>query len=757
MAIIQQEWHNQNENRNYPFDDNASRLGHDGTLLPNDIIADCNITFPSSYGSYLYVSSVVVSNETVSVTFLATDTSPYCGGSSTTTFRPIAAITVVNPSKWRNYAVDALVDGVAGWVAFGTGVYEHSLLSLRFETPAASMLTPRSARGYEAPPVTSLRKEQDANTIQGTVLLTGADQTVIVEPGTRVIDGTSQDVVLVGLDLSTNPKDVLRTYAGDCGGRPDSLSCAKQPFLDINGVRPNESGNLDVIFPSPIVASPIFGGGGIILDHPLGLGDVCTKENLVDDDLLLPYEPSDSCTWYFSSSSSSSDSSESISSSSNSSSSWSAASICEDWEPPNTPWHWDDLLGTWTLEIGGLSTLRRFSDPNVGGPQLSVYRSASAPKDGDHLLEGAARVHDADGNAFLVFGFEDEENFWFAGFSTKKMFDGSDFKQLAYIGRRTSDSGANWDSGLGYGLRFERTAEVAPTTFQPGTDYYISVELHKIGHTTSISLRIYDYAGIAVSYVAINVTTSLVTPGLLGIGVADSYTEFDNIGWDCGTQMSSSSSSTSVSSSSSSSSSSWSSSSSSNSSSSSSSSWSSSSSSNSSSSSSNSSSSSWSSSSSSSSSDSSEYSPFGEFPTSATLYVGSYTPGTAIVNLHAIDSSYLGVIEVVGTPGYDLYLDWQYTAPQRTQAVKIVGFYEGNPAHNVKLYQRDYLLGQWVAVTGDASDFPHNTTDQTYQFTLGDAATYVSIEGHRSLRFLHTSNGLAGHQLNLNYVQLLDP
>ena len=97
-----------------------------------------------------------------------------------------------------------------------------------------------------------------------------------------------------------------------------------------------------------------------------------------------------------------------------------------------------------------------------------------------------------------------------------------------------------------------------------------------------------------------------------------------------------------------------------------------------------------------------------------------------------------GIYDNVPSSNVDLYVD---------------GYYEGNPAHFVKLQQWNYTTGGWDNVTNDAKDFPSTTSQQSYVFTLLDRADYIS-SGNIKLRVIHLSNGSAGHYFHIDKFYL---
>jgi len=189
-------------------------------------------------------------------------------------------------------------DGVAGWVAFGEAVDEHTNLAMLFSDPTATVLATRVARAYGSElPVKSLGRENAINRLSGFVKLVGGND-IIIEAGNRCIGGTDRRCIIIKLDTEQQGRtaaSVLRDYAGPCGNRPDSDNCKKTPFEMINDMRPI-GGNINIIFPPQFVVSAIAGGGGMILDYTIGLDETCqVNEFLPDSTGKLPFEAEDIC------------------------------------------------------------------------------------------------------------------------------------------------------------------------------------------------------------------------------------------------------------------------------------------------------------------------------------------------------------------------------------------------------------------------------------------------------------------------------
>ena len=336
MVIRNNDWYNLNSTRHYPLDDNATGDTDTTGSLPSNIIVDCNIRFPLLAGKFAYIGSVNVTENLVSVTILVAQTVTAEKGSQApnviSEFGPLAVVTVVNPTEYRPYPLEALYPGVGGWIVFGSGIKEA--YHADFTTPEQSFLTPGAARWYTGLPVPSVQKEGVADTLTGLVRLKGSNSVSVTAPAAgRVINGITRRAIVIavkdGLGLLS-----LSDLVGPCGQRPESRTCDALPIEYINTVDPDCDGNIDIRFIGTLVSTYPYASlssessidaAGLEVDFGLGITDACvTQECLPDDTGKLCNDYQDLCESVSSqvldgsSSSSSSSSSDSLSLSSSS-------------------------------------------------------------------------------------------------------------------------------------------------------------------------------------------------------------------------------------------------------------------------------------------------------------------------------------------------------------------------------------------------------------------------------------------------------
>ncbi len=290
MSADNQSWYNLNSTRAYPVDDRATRESDAGPPLPHGLLLDCAIQFPREIGNYLFLSAVSVSRNLWTAVFSACD-----GIDAGAGFVPAAAL-YLGP-EWRpesSYGVRPLHPGVSGRIAIGGDKAEA--YRGRFSTPAQSLLLPRVARPYSGFGVQSLGKLDLRSALTGLVRFRSGNDIEVVGAD-REIEGRERRVVVFRLKEPTGARNPLEAYAGPCGGRPESGTCATPAIEFLNEVGPDCNGNIQLVFPDAVDVVPYLGGGGLDINHPLGLDRACTnKKRLPDSQGRLPGDSDDTCT-----------------------------------------------------------------------------------------------------------------------------------------------------------------------------------------------------------------------------------------------------------------------------------------------------------------------------------------------------------------------------------------------------------------------------------------------------------------------------
>ena len=289
-----QSWFDANQERPYPLSDAATRSDNDDKFFPNDLIVDMSLWYPSDLGDFAFIGGVFAGPKLTSVVIVVAQ-DQYA---QPATYTPIASISKTNAKSGTAYKLTPMVDGVSGMIVFGSGIQPSVPVSYKFSTPDQSLLVAKVARGYLPPGVISLRRSGGSVGLIGVVKLSGnGDLNIVGEE--VVIDGNVVTAAVFNLRSDTNT-NLLSTYSGPCGGRPESETCNLPGIEYINTVKPDCNGNIDIVFKGGVMVTPMVDGGGVVLDYPLGLVDACTvKANLPDGDGKLPNDYADACAQPF--------------------------------------------------------------------------------------------------------------------------------------------------------------------------------------------------------------------------------------------------------------------------------------------------------------------------------------------------------------------------------------------------------------------------------------------------------------------------
>lgn len=569
MARVFADWLNKNEQRNYPLHDSASKHDVEDRRLPDTIFADVNLMVPTSAGQFVFISSVSITPALVSATFLAADCDPFDPACTPTgSFVPLAVITVARPvAIHRNLSVEALYPGVGGWVAFGRGVEAIDQLTLRFDDPAQTLLLPRAARSYDDLPVNSIGKVGFPTELTGLVTLLGQSGIVNISKQVREIEGIRRDALVIGLNLDVDAVGTLRRFTGPCGARPEDRTCPGKALVSLNGVRPDCNGNIGVRFEG--FDTDVVGiESGNIIDLPIGLDDVCAEFD------PTKFDPEDLCVTDPSSSSVSSTSPAPEPSESSSSATPpppAGGTYCDSFSAGGS---FDQTKGSWSRQtvshgprdglrksfpsgiapagVGGWLTERLVSGRGSIGTKWTLVSSVPQSGATGYVVEALIRPRTERGNGHVIFGFKDEDDFFFAGVSLDSVDRASG---LFYVGHKTGDVGSSLDNfplGLGQGHQFDLSGSPdddlggsVPPLGPDGlfdTDIRVIVEVTPVGDDRLISVSFaWDLEPFGLPLSAAPVTMVTLTSlsdldGLCGVGAVASETEFDNFGINCGAE-----------------------------------------------------------------------------------------------------------------------------------------------------------------------------------------------------------------------------
>lgn len=317
MPVRNQNWYDLQEGRRYPLDDRSTGIDDNGDPIADDVIVDCHIRFPNTIGEFAYVNAINVSANIVTLIISVAD-----AVDDPATFAPIASVSVTKPMEIGvNYPIVPLAEGVAGWVAFGSGVGE--IFSGRYSTPIQTFISPRCARPYRPLPIPTLAKLNLATTLTGMVnilaktpvVATYYDETLLPEeerlekynPETNETNTDPIKAIVFRLAGDLAAFNPLKEYGGDCKGRPESGTCGKPGLQNINGVKPDCAGNIQITTAGfSILPFENCGGFDIVTDNGLSVAcnnneppgkkrpnDLCVPSVSTSDGLIYWPDPLD--------------------------------------------------------------------------------------------------------------------------------------------------------------------------------------------------------------------------------------------------------------------------------------------------------------------------------------------------------------------------------------------------------------------------------------------------------------------------------
>ena len=321
-GFLNQQWLDENEQRTYPFDDRCTMVDDDGNLVPAELLTDVRLLFNKEYGNGAYITSIMVSDLLVTVTFAVVKDDPFLdeGDHSYTPtsydlgILPIAVVQAPKRDalKGRTFFLDPLEDGVGGWVSFGEGVANNGIWS--FSTPQQSSLHMRVFSAISVEGVQTIGPKNSTTVLDGLVKMVGKTGVVTSVETRDIYDGETlveEEAKCLVISLDSEYPENFYLLAGPCGVRPDSENCGKEGITSVASVAPDENGNINLLLDGMVVAYPakyIAGEGGT--DQPIGLAlnlqldfstvlnieDLCEyKEPRINPDGSFPGEISGDC------------------------------------------------------------------------------------------------------------------------------------------------------------------------------------------------------------------------------------------------------------------------------------------------------------------------------------------------------------------------------------------------------------------------------------------------------------------------------
>ncbi len=226
------------EDRSLPLDEMATKRSDQGVEFPNDILADIRLTLDPTLGQSVFVSSVLISENLISITLTATDelqfspgniagesyggqdyvdtngspffngpqdedfllgTSPTFDTNTAGSISPIIPIAVVTATlketaEGEPIRIEPIVDGISGWVVFGRELHNHTGSMWAFSSVSQSSVSRRSIHFLNFSRVKTLGRAGEQVGISGVVTIDGEIGIIVTH--------TSDQSLQVGIDAN---------------------------------------------------------------------------------------------------------------------------------------------------------------------------------------------------------------------------------------------------------------------------------------------------------------------------------------------------------------------------------------------------------------------------------------------------------------------------------------------------------------------------------------------------------------------------
>jgi len=282
MKVVSRDFLNDNEYRSYPVDDRATFEPYSNTDVSavNSLLSDIKLILPGSIAACAFIASVKVTNALVTLTIMGSQAHPFSPNTPAATLTNeqysvlgafvLATVQVRRSSSLPGSVVEIQSDvpGVGGWVVFGSGILNPG--SWSFSGPQASMISDQCVTRYEYGGVTSIGRLNFNTAVDGQVQLVGQNGIEVVpdDKGLAIqFSGTKGEI-----------RQSLQSYLGQCGGRPESNTCAFTAIKTINGLVPQgQDRELVIVLDKPLYAT--YEGSGdkeiVVVSSDLELSAFC--------------------------------------------------------------------------------------------------------------------------------------------------------------------------------------------------------------------------------------------------------------------------------------------------------------------------------------------------------------------------------------------------------------------------------------------------------------------------------------------------
>jgi hypothetical protein len=139
------------------------------------------------------------------------------------------------------------------------------------------------------------------------------------------------------------------------------------------------------------------------------------------------------------------------------------------------------------------------------------------------------------------------------------------------------------------------------------------------------------------------------------------------------------------------------------------------------------------------------------FVTDITLNAGTLDAGS-IADTQSANTDYYVVNEIAATPGFDVEITFG-GAITEMDIIKFWGKYDGGNVHEVEAEIWNWETSAWDDLRSGTSDLPISTTDYYREWLIpGTKSDYAHATSGHKMRFYHTSDGTASHDLDIDKI-----
>lgn len=221
------QFENINSLRKYPFADDAELAGSPGAELPRDLVVDAHFVVPSeSNGAApkVYLTSAYISEHLISVCFRLGD------GADGAALSTIVSMSKFSPFRTYRLQPVAGAEDVSGVVTFGN----MDVISVAGRYTLRAEIHPCCVVAFSPAGLRYIEDERTGDRISGDVPIVFSDHVLVEQNGgnfhLKLDDGSAEEL------------------ASECEKASGTDVCGATPITSINGVAPDEDGNIVLWF-----------------------------------------------------------------------------------------------------------------------------------------------------------------------------------------------------------------------------------------------------------------------------------------------------------------------------------------------------------------------------------------------------------------------------------------------------------------------------------------------------------------------------